>query len=99
VELPWKLLWGSNPSPPLQEKIMNLWETEKELIALKKENKELKEKLRAILYQVEFHADEYSDISMEYDMPVLKGVIARFKGLANDLKALARKYPQIEKAG
>jgi hypothetical protein len=72
----------------------------KEESSLRKENSELKEALRKVLYQVEFHADEYKEVKeFEEDNPLLQGIVARFEGLANDLKTLARKYPQIKKAG
>lgn len=77
---------------------MNLWEAEKELIKLKKDKEELVGKMRELLYQAEFHADEYKDgaeFSWE-QRQLTKGIIARFEGLANTIKGVLEDYPQVE---
>ena len=77
---------------------MNLWENEKELIALNKAKRELVGKLRELLYQVEFHADEYKgDNDFSYEQKQLTpGVAARFESLATTIKGVLEDYPQIE---
>ena len=63
---------------------------ERELKTLKEENTELVAALRGLLYQTEFHADEYRDeLLFSYEQrKVTPGVIARFEGIANDIKKL-----------
>ena len=77
---------------------MNLWQTEKDLIALGQAKKELAGTLRALLYQVEFHADEYKDDGdFSYEQKQLTpGVVTRFESLAITIKGVLEKYPQIE---
>jgi len=60
-------------------------------------DEELKTALKALLAQAEFHADEYRDeLLFSYEQrKVTPGVIARFEGIANDIrKALNDKKPE-----
>jgi len=69
---------------------------ERELKALENRVKQLEAALKGLLYQAEFHADEYRDeLLFSYEQrKVTPGVIARFEGIANDIrKALNDKKP------
>ena len=77
---------------------MNLWEAEKELIKLKQDKERLVAKLRELLYQTEFHADEYKDdVEFSWEQrDMTKGVVVRFESLATTIKGVLEDYPQIE---
>lgn len=70
---------------------------EKELKALENKVKHLKEALRGLLYQAEFHADEYRDeLIFSYEQrDITPGITARFDGIVSDVKkALNNKKPE-----
>lgn len=53
-------------------------------------DEELKETLKSLFDQAEFHADEYRDeLLFSFEQRKLTpGIIARFEGIANEIKAL-----------
>jgi len=71
---------------------------EREFEDLESKVKQLKAALRELLYQVEFHADEYKDNSdFSYEQKQLtSGVATRFESLATTIKGVLEDYPQIE---
>ena len=95
-------------SPTAQGELMALFGSKKggkEYLAQKQKDelkkaikniRELQAALKKLLYQAEFHADEYrDDSSLSWEQRQLTpGVVARFEGMANDI----RKALEIEKA-
>lgn len=71
---------------------------EREFEDLESKVRQLKAALRGLLYQAEFHADEYKDNSgFSYEQKQLTpGVATRFESLATTIKGVLEDYPQIE---